>query len=72
MKFIVLRVNYGAPCARPSDSDTSTCCVSAYWGMSIRFNVFAPQSDRVPAGVMHVKPIPKHISGRLDALRRFD
>ena len=64
MKFIILRVNYA--CAKPSD--TSTCCVSAYWGMSIRFNVFAPQSERVPAGVMHDEPIPKHISERLDVL----
>ena len=37
--------------------------------MSIRFNVLAPQSERVPAGVMHVMPIPKHISGRLNVLK---
>ena len=37
--------------------------------MNIRFNVFAPQSERVPAGVTHAKPIPKHISGRLDVLQ---
>ena len=69
MKFIVLRVNYGArPMQESRPSDTSTCCVSAYWGMNTRFNVFAPQSERVLAGVMLVKPIPKHISGRLDVL----
>ena len=69
MKFIALRVNYGArPMQESRPSDRSTCSVSAYWGMNVRFNVFAPQSERVPAGVMHVKPIPKHISGRLDVL----
>ena len=66
--FIVLRVNHGA---RPVQDDPMIHphAVFQWGGECVLGLMYVHRNQSVfPAGVVHVKPIPKHISGRLDVL----
>ena len=69
MKFIVLRVNYGGRPVQDPVIHVHPHAVFRRIGVFVLMLVYVYYNKSVfPAGAVHVKPIPKHITERLEVL----